>query len=152
MSLQTGAMQKGSKHKEFPKKFLGFFGPFLGPPGAGNGPKMWPLRPAFEPQSIVQIRPMAARLVAKLRFGKILLCPRYIAPVCKPLGRAPAAPLPRWQGGRRGRRRGSRGGMCRVGDKGVLILPKQCVIRAETGVCGPILPVRLLLGVLLPDL
>ena len=71
MSLQTGAMQKGSKHKEFPKKFLGFFGPFLGPPGAGNGPKMWPRGPAFEPQSIVQIRPMAARLVAKMRFEKI---------------------------------------------------------------------------------
>ena len=78
-------MQKGSKHKGIPKKFLGFFGPFLGPPGAGNGPKMWPRGPAFEPQSIVQIRPMAARLVAKISFGKIPLCPRDIDPVCKPL-------------------------------------------------------------------
>ena len=32
---------------------------------------MWPKRPAFEPQSIVQIRPLAARLVAKMRFEKI---------------------------------------------------------------------------------
>ena len=28
---------------------------FLGPPGAGDGPKMWPRRPAFERRNIVQL-------------------------------------------------------------------------------------------------
>ena len=54
----------------FQKVFGCFFPVFFGPPGARNGPKMWPKRPAFEPQSIVQIRPLAARLVAKMRFEK----------------------------------------------------------------------------------
>ena len=54
----------------FSTKCLDFFGTFLGPPGAGNGPKMWPRGPAFERRSIVQIRPMAARFVAKVRFAK----------------------------------------------------------------------------------
>ena len=49
--------------------------------GAQNGPKMCPWGPAFERRNIVQVRPMAARLVAKVRFGKILLCPRDIDPV-----------------------------------------------------------------------
>ena len=56
------------KKVSFPKKCCGFFLIFWGPPGAGNGSKMCPRGPAFEPQSIVQIRPMAARLVAKSRF------------------------------------------------------------------------------------
>ena len=56
--------RKFSKSK-FPQKCFDFFWIFLGPPGAGNGSKMCPRRPAFEPQSIVQIRPMATRLVAK---------------------------------------------------------------------------------------
>ena len=49
---------------------FGFFQDFLGPPGAGDGPKMCAQEPAFEPQSMVRIRPMAARLVAKMRFEK----------------------------------------------------------------------------------
>ena len=41
------------------------------PPGAGNGPKMWPRGPALERRSIVQIRPMAARLVEEMRLEKV---------------------------------------------------------------------------------
>ena len=55
----------------FSKKCLDLFGTFWGPPGAGNGPKMCPREPALEPRSIVRIRPLAARLVAKIRFEKI---------------------------------------------------------------------------------
>ena len=41
------------------KNVLVVFGTFLDPPGAGNGPKMWPRGSALERRSIVQIRPMA---------------------------------------------------------------------------------------------
>ena len=58
----------GVKNNDFSKQ-LCFFG--IPPPGAGSGPKMCPRGPAFEPRSVAQIQPMAARLVAKLRFEKI---------------------------------------------------------------------------------
>ena len=45
-------------------------GPFWPPPGGRDLARMSPQSPAFEPQSIVQIRPMAARLVAKFGFQK----------------------------------------------------------------------------------
>ena len=67
---RTNTKSKQNKNNDFSKKSSDFFKLFLGPPWAGNGPKMCPRGPAFEPQSIVQIRPMAARLVAKVRFGK----------------------------------------------------------------------------------
>ena len=56
----------------------------MGPPGAGNGPKMWPRGPAFERRSIVQIRPMAARLVAKIHFEKIPRAMYFWSQVFKP--------------------------------------------------------------------
>ena len=63
---RNGQSRKGNSQKsKFPQQLFDFFWIFLGPPGAGNGSKMCPRRPAFEPQSIVQIRPMATRLVAK---------------------------------------------------------------------------------------
>ena len=64
-------------------RFLGFhqqcfFSGLSAPLGVQSGPKMWPRGPARERRSIVRIRPMAARLVAKMRFGKIcVLHPRY---------------------------------------------------------------------------
>ena len=71
---------------DFPKTCLDFFSGFFGPPGARNGPKMWPKRPAFEPQSIVQIRPMATRLEAKLRFEKIARANYFGSQLFKPEG------------------------------------------------------------------
>ena len=47
---------------------------------------MWPKRPAFEPQSIVQIRPLAARLVAKMCFEKIAGANYFGSQLFKPQG------------------------------------------------------------------
>ena len=62
------------------------FGIFWGPPGAGNGPKMCPRGPALEPRSIVRIRPMAARLVAKIHFEKIPRAMYFWSQLFKPEG------------------------------------------------------------------
>ena len=59
---------------------------FLGPPGAGDGPKMRPRGPAFERRSIDQIWPMAARLVAKMRFEKIAGANYFGSQLFKPQG------------------------------------------------------------------
>ena len=67
--------------------FFCLFFDFFGPPRAGDGPKMWPRGPAFEPQSIFQIRPMAARLVAKIRFERIAGAKYFLRQLSKPEGR-----------------------------------------------------------------
>ena len=56
-------------------------------PGAGTGPKMCPRGPAFERRSIVQIRPMAARLVANICFEKITRASYRWSQLLKPEGR-----------------------------------------------------------------
>ena len=68
-------------HSADPFRFLDvlFFRFFSGPLGARSGPKMWPRGPARERRSIVRIRPMATRLVAKIRFGKLFI----FQPPCK---------------------------------------------------------------------
>ena len=67
MGLQTGAMQEGATHRESPILCSDFSVRVWSPRGPGMGP-MWPRGPAFEPRGIVQIWPMAARLVAKTVF------------------------------------------------------------------------------------
>ena len=56
--------------KDFSKSCLFFFRAVFGAPRGRDLARMWPQRPAFEPRSIVQIRPVAARLVAKNAFSK----------------------------------------------------------------------------------
>ena len=61
------------------------------PPFASQGPGM----PAFERRSIVQIRPMVARLVAKMRFEKIARANCFGRQLFKPQGTTTARGRPR---------------------------------------------------------
>ena len=47
---------------------------------------MWPRGPAFEPRCIVQIRPMAARMVAKVRVENIARADYCWSQLFKPEG------------------------------------------------------------------
>ena len=64
-------LQGGANTMILPKSFWFFVSGLYGPPRGRDWAQMCHRGPAFERRSIVQVRPMATRLAARLRFGKI---------------------------------------------------------------------------------
>ena len=88
--------QSAYAFKSFGNVFV-FFGPFLSSPRAQNGPQLYLRNIALWAQSIARIGPMATRLVAKTRDGKILVLATSLPVVrwrwsnfhARPLGQLP---------------------------------------------------------------